>query len=181
MTYGKGGLTIVRGILGVHVDDGMGGGDSCFHETLKRLRKIYDFGAYNEGEFEFCGVRYRQRDDGTIEMDQVEYLKKVEPIEIPRKRRMTPNEDLNAIEVQHLRRLCGSLQYAAAAKVGSLQSIVTRGKVQHLKEASRVLFEGKKHSVCLVIVPYRKIESRFAPFLMPHSQPQRNCHPAREH
>jgi hypothetical protein len=115
VTYGKGGKPNVRGVLGIHVDDGIGGGDAYFHEVLSRLKKVYDFGAYNEGEFDFCGVRYRQWDDGTIEMDQVEYLNKIKPIEVPKTRRMTPNDDLNAVEVQHLRQLCGSLQYAAGA------------------------------------------------------------------
>ncbi|CAL1130953.1 unnamed protein product [Cladocopium goreaui] len=34
---------------------------------------------------------------------------------------------------------------------GQLQSMVTRAKVKHLLEANRVLFEGKKHPVCLMI------------------------------
>eukprot|EP00435_Cladocopium_sp_Y103_P007376 s3531_g2.t1 len=171
VTYGKGGKPQVRGILGVHVDDGLGGGDSYFHEVLCRLRKIYDFGAYNEGEFEFCGVRYRQWDDGSIEMDQEGYINKIEPIEVPRNRRATPNEDLTAVEVQQLRRLCGSLQFAAvqtrpdlAAKVGFLQSMVTRGKVQHLIEANRVLYEGKRNPVCLLVVPIPEERVTFCSF-----------------
>ena len=174
VTYGKGGKPNVRGVLGIHVDDGIGGGDAYFHEVLSRLKKVYDFGAYNEGEFDFCGVRYRQWDDGTIEMDQVEYLNKIKPIEVPKTRRMTPNDDLNAVEVQHLRQLCGSLQYAAvhtrpdlAAKVGSLQSMVTRGKVQHLLDANRVLYEGKKFSVCLMVVPIPEEQVTFCSFSDP--------------
>jgi hypothetical protein len=75
------------------------------------------------------------------------------------------------VEVQHLRQLCGSLQYAAvhtrpdlAAKVGSLQSMVTRGKVQHLLDANRVLYEGKKFSVCLMVVPIPEEQVTFCSF-----------------
>eukprot|EP00435_Cladocopium_sp_Y103_P048495 s2024_g14.t1 len=171
VTPGKDGRPRVRGILGVHVDDGLGGGDSYFHEVLGKLRKIYDFGAYNEGEFEFCGVKYKQWDDGTIEMDQGEYLNKIEPIEIPRLRRMTPNEDLTPVEVQQLRRICGSLQFAAvhtrpdlSAKVGILQSMVTKGKVQHLIDANRVLYESKRHPVCLMVVPIPEERVTFCTF-----------------
>eukprot|EP00435_Cladocopium_sp_Y103_P071366 s617_g37.t1 len=171
VTPGRDGKPRVRGILGVHVDDGLAGGDSYFHEVLAKLRKIYDFGAYNEGEFEFCGVRYRQWDDGTIEMDQCGYLEKIEPVEIPRSRRQTPEEGLSAVEVQQLRRICGSLQFAAvhtrpdlAAKVGILQSMVTKGKVQHLIDANRVLYEAKKHKVCLVIVPIAESRVTFCCF-----------------
>ena len=167
----KTGQPIVRGVLGIHVDDGIGGGDQYFHQVLEKLRGIYDFGAYNEGSFEFCGVRYQQWDDGSIEMDQIDYLRKIEPIEVPKHRRNNPNEDLNDREVQQLRRLCGSLQFAAvhtrpdlAAKTGHLQSMVTRGKVHHLLEANRVLMEGKKNSLCLMVVPIPQHQVTFCSF-----------------
>ena len=56
ITAGPNGQPKVRGCLGLHVDDGIGGGDEYFREVIERLRKIYDFGAYNEGEFEFNSV-----------------------------------------------------------------------------------------------------------------------------
>ena len=69
VTPEKHGKPVVRGVLGIHVNDGIGGGDENFHSVFNQLKQVYDFGVYNEGEFEFCGVRYRQWDDGTIEMD----------------------------------------------------------------------------------------------------------------
>ena len=161
----------VRGVLGIHVDDGIGGGDSYFGEVIEKLRGIYEFGAYNEKEFDFCGVHYRQWDDGSIEMDQVGYLQKIEPIEIPRSRRKEPDALVSEVERQHLRRLCGSIQFAAvhtrpdlAAKTGQLQSVVTRAQVKHLMEANRVLYEGKKHAVCLLIVPISEKSLAFCSF-----------------
>ena len=171
ITRGKDDRPIVRGVLGVHVDDGIGGGDSYFQSVIQRLKGIYAFGAYNEVQFDFCGVHYKQWDDGSIEMDQVGYMKKIEPIEIPRPRRNTPDAEVSETERQHLRRVCGSLQYAAvhtrpdlAAKVGQLQSVVTRAKVKHLLEANRVLFEGKKHEVCLILVPIPESQVAFCSF-----------------
>ena len=171
VTPEKDGSPRIRGVLGIHVDDGIGGGDGYFHGVLQKLKGIYDFGAYNEGSFEFCGVRYRQWDDGTIEMDQTEYLRRIEPIEIPKHRRMDPKSDLTPVEVQHLRRICGSLQFAAvhtrpdlSAKVGQLQSMVTKGQVQHLLEANRVLYEGKKYPVCIMIVPIPEHQVTFCSF-----------------
>lgn len=160
VTMNADGTPRVRGVLGIHVDDGLGGGDSYFSSIIQKLREIYHFGSYDEGDFEFCGVRYRQWDDGSIEMDQIEYLKKVEPIDVPRSRRMIPDDPVSEWERQQLRRLCGSVQFAAvhtrpdlAAKVGQLQSLVTKAQVKHLLEANRVLYEGKKHDVCLMVVP----------------------------
>ena len=171
VTQNKIGKPEVRGMLGVHVDDGIGGGDSFFKATLQKLRDRFSFGAYNEHEFDFCGVHYKQWDDGTIEMDQKGYLKGVEPIDVPKARRQEPESELNETERYHLRALCGSIQYAAvhtrpdlAAKVGQLQSCIPRGKVKDLLEVNRVLYKGKRHHVCIMVVPIRIEDLTFCAF-----------------
>eukprot|EP00435_Cladocopium_sp_Y103_P016603 s1744_g4.t1 len=171
VTSGANGKPVVRGILGVHVDDGIGGGDHFFKETLEKLRKHFNFGAYNEHEFDFCGVHYKQWDDGTIEMDQKEYIRKIEPLNVPKSRRQELESEVSEAERQGLRGLCGSIQFAAvhtrpdlAAKVGQLQSAIPRAKVKDLLEANRVLYEGKKHHVCLLIVPIAVQQVTFCAF-----------------
>eukprot|EP00435_Cladocopium_sp_Y103_P004756 s3346_g1.t1 len=161
----------VRGCLGLHVDDGIGGGDSYFREIIGRLRKKFEFGAYNEGEFEFCGVKYFQWDDGSIEMSQDSYIQKIAPIEIPRHRRMQSQESLTPTETQRLRQLCGSLQYAAvhtrpdlAAKVGEVQAMVTKACVEHMVTANRILYEAKTRPVNLMIVPIQENQVTFCAF-----------------
>eukprot|EP00435_Cladocopium_sp_Y103_P075770 s178_g64.t1 len=171
VTQGKYGEPKVRGVLGIHVDDGIGAGDGYFKSTIQKLRGIYEFGAYYEKEFDFCGVHYKQWDDGSIEMEQINYLQKIEPIDVARSRRSDPEAAVSEIERQHLRRLCGSLQYAAvhtrpdlSAKTGQLQSVVTKAQVKHLLEANRVLYEGKKHPVCLMVVPIPEEQVAFCVF-----------------
>ena len=150
----------VHGILGIHVDDGLGGGDRYFSKVIEELRSIYNFGSYDEREFTFTGIHYRQWDDSSIEYDQIAYIERIHPIHIPRERRKQPTADLTPAEVKELRRLNGSLQYAAvhsrpdiAAKVGFLQTCVNKGQVQHLLEANKVLQEAKTHQISLMIVP----------------------------
>ena len=152
VTEGPNGRPVVRGILGIHVDDGIGGGDDYFKGILQQLKDKFSFGAYNEHEFEFCGVHYKQWDDGTLELDQKEYMNRIEPINVPKNRRATPEADLTDTEKQCLRGLCGSLQFAAVhtrpdlcAKVGQLQACIPKGRVKDLLEGNRVLYEGKKH------------------------------------
>ena len=144
MTPGQNGQPIVHGCLSVHVDDGIGGRDKYFGEVIERLRGIYEFGAYNEGQFEFCGVKHFQWDDGSIEMEQSSYIQKISPVEIPRNRRQDPKSSLTDTETQMLRQICGSLQYAAvhtrpdlAAKVGELQAAIPKGRIDHLLNANR--------------------------------------------
>ena len=171
VTKGPGGEPRVRGVLGIHVDDGIGGGDACFGKVIEQLRGIYSFGSYDEGEFVFTGIRFRQWDDGSIEMDQTTYLEKIMPIHVSRDRRHRLEDPLNASEVHELRRLNGSLQYAAvhtrpdiAAKVGFLQSMVTKGRVKHLLEANKVLHEAKSYAVSLMVVPIPEKHVTFCTF-----------------
>ena len=39
----------VHGVLGIHVDDGIGGGDRYFKDVIDKLRAKYSFGSYDEG------------------------------------------------------------------------------------------------------------------------------------
>ena len=158
----------VHGVLGIHVDDG---GDSYFSKVIEELRAIYNFGSYEEGEFNFTGIHFRQWLDGSIEMDQSAYVEKILPIHVPRERRLQANASLTANEVKELRRLNGSLQYAAvhtrpdiAAKVGYLQTRIYQGQVQHLLEANKVLQETKAHRVSLMIVPITEQNVTFCTF-----------------
>ena len=66
----------MHGVLGIHVDDGIGGGDSYFTQTIEKLRKIYSFGSYDEVEFTFTGIHFRQWDDGSVEQDQIAYVER---------------------------------------------------------------------------------------------------------
>ena len=98
-------------------------------------------------------------------------LGKDSTIHIPRERRLRPDEPLSEAEVHELRRLNGSLQYAAvhtrpdvAAKVGYLQSEVTKGCVRHLIEANKVLHEAKSHSVSIMIAPIPEQHVTFCTF-----------------
>ena len=73
--------------------------------------------------------------------------------------------------MQQLRQICGSLQYASvhtrpdlAAKIGELQTAVTKGKIEHLITANRVLYEAKSHPVSLMIVPIKEQQVTFCAF-----------------
>ena len=150
----------VHGVLGINVDDGIGGGDRYFSEVIEKLRSIYSFGSHDEGESVFTGIRFRQEDDGSVDTDQSRYIEKIVPIHVPRERRQDPSSAFSPSEVKELRRLNGSLQYAAvhtrpdlSAKIGFLQSQINKGEVRHLMEANRVLQEAKSHHVSIMVVP----------------------------
>ena len=160
-----------HGALGVHVDDGIGGGDQKFRDTLNEVQKVFKFGSWEEKTFTFTGIRFHQWDDGSIEYDQVKYIEGIRAIEVSMVRRKTPEALVTEPERRELRSLVGALQYAAvhsrpdlAAKVGEVQSRVTKAQVQDLLTANRVLQEAKAHKVSLMTLPIAPEHVAFCAF-----------------
>ena len=57
-------------VLGEHVDDVIGGGDEFFDRSLmKAVRKEFDFGAWDLGNFRFKGRQISQMPNGEIVFD----------------------------------------------------------------------------------------------------------------
>eukprot|EP00435_Cladocopium_sp_Y103_P067027 s232_g29.t1 len=61
------------GILGTHVDDGIGGGNENFEKALEKLQKTLPFGTREYGKFKFTGLDIEQLPDGSIKVNQGSY------------------------------------------------------------------------------------------------------------
>ena len=149
-----------HGSLGIHVDDGIAGGDEVFHQMLRRVENRFKFGAFEKKEFKYTGINFRQWDDYSIEYDQISYIEKISPISIDKGRKLQPNAPVTPEERSSLRSLVGALQYAAvhsrpdlSAKVGELQSAVCKATVEELITANKVLHEAKSNKVSLMVLP----------------------------
>ena len=161
-----------RGVIGIHVDDGLCGGDAVFLERLKQLQKKYPFGSEKVGSFTFTGVNMHQRGDKSIVLSQSEYVKKIASISVSHKRREEPNEKVTEDERQQLRALVGSLQYAAvntrpdiSSRLSMIQSHINKATVETLLEGNRVLHEARRHhDVNIVIQPISCDDFRFLAF-----------------
>ena len=108
-------------------------GFTYFSMVIQRLRDKYSLRSYDEGEFTFTGIDFRQWDDGSIEYDQHEFLERIQPAHVLKHRRNEPESPLFEEEQHELRRLNGNIQYAAAhtrpdlsANVGMLQSAIPK-------------------------------------------------------
>ena len=150
----------LEGCLGIHVDDGIGGGGPKFMAMLKKVEARFKFGAFETGEFTYTGIRFKQWDDSSIEYDQIDYIEKIPPISLGKGRRDDPEALVTEEERTSFRSLIGALQYSAvhsrpdlAAKIGELHSEVTRARVKHLLLGNRVLAEAKQNRVSLMVLP----------------------------
>ena len=59
----------IHGVLGVHVDDVIGGGDETFDRIVTAVRKEIDLGAWDVGNFRFKGRHISQMSSGEIVFD----------------------------------------------------------------------------------------------------------------
>ena len=149
------------GIIGIHVDDGICGGNEKFQTKLRLLEQKYPFGSYKTTEFTFTGIELKQRGDYSIVLSLQKYVGKINPIKVEVNRKTLENEKVTEEEKQSLRGLIGSLQYAAtntrpdlSAKLSNLQSEINKATVGTLLAANRVLHEAKTNKdVAITIKP----------------------------
>lgn len=162
----------LSGALGVHVDDGIYGGDDYFHQQIQKLEQKYPFGSKKSRSFTFTGIDMQQQPDNSIRLSQAKYVNNISPISIKPDRRQNEDEKVTEEERHQLRGLVGSLQYAAvhtrpdiSSALSHLQSQINQAKVSTLITANKVLHSAKKHSdVCIQIQPIAIKDVRFIAF-----------------
>ena len=142
----------IHGLVGVHVDDGLGAGDAIFEQAIAQLEQRYPFGSKKESDFIFTGIHISQKWDGSIELDQTQYIEDIPAIDIERARRQSPELSVTSEEKQALRGLIGSIQYAAtntrpdlSAKLSLLQAKINCATIRDLGDANKLLHEAKLH------------------------------------
>ena len=165
----------IAGILGIHVDDGIGGGNQQFHDVISQLEKKYPFGAKKVSSFTFTGIDLTQKEDNSIIMSQSTrstYVRKIKHIPIEPNRKTQMELEITEAERGLLRGLVRSLQYAAvntrpdlANRLSQLQSSINKAKIEDLLEANKLLHEAKKyHDVTITIKPIPHKDFRFMAF-----------------
>ena len=162
----------IHGILGIHVDDGLGGGDPVFHAQLKKLEAKYPFGSHRKRDMTFTGLHIKQEANHEIFVDQKEYIQDIPSIQVNRERRADLKSPVTPNELQALRGLIGSLQYAASntrpdlsCKLSLLQARIPVATVQDLMTGNKILHEAKRYAD--TFVRYRPIpisQIRFVSF-----------------
>ena len=150
---GSGNQRKLHGAIGIHVDDGVGGGDQYFQQQLVALSKVLPFGSHKHRKFTFTGIELEQLPDFSIRASQADYIHRIMAIDVPKIRREQPNSPTTESEKSKLRGLVGSLQYAVthtrpdiASKLGEVQTDMANPTIQTLLSCNKVLREAQEHS-----------------------------------
>ncbi|CAL1130755.1 unnamed protein product [Cladocopium goreaui] len=164
---GEGSQRKLHGALGVHVDDGVGGGDEYFHQQIQALSKVLPFGSFKTRKFVFTGIELEQLPDCSIRASQADYVHRILPIDIGKPRREQISSPVTDSEKSKLRGLIGSLQYAVthtrpdlAARLGEVQTDMSSPTVQTLMQCNKVLREAQEHSdvqICFRSIPMSQV------------------------
>ena len=156
------------GLLCLHVDDMLGGGDpnsATYQAAEQEIQKAFNFRSWQKDEdFEYCGSQMTRDEDGTWHVSHSEYFKKVLPIPVDKNR--PPGQPLTDKEQTMLRGLLGSLQWPAVqtsphiqASTPLLSGEMSNGTSSALLEANRLLRFCKTNSdVHLTFPPLGQLE-----------------------
>ena len=157
--YLRDGTGVCKGVLVVHVDDLMVGGDKSdfTKQAFERLHKRFPFGTWQEVAKETSGVTYCGKEikvveslgERMIELSQNGFIDgRLDKIEIKRERLKDSNRHATAEELTDYRSAVGSLQWLStqsrpdiAFEVNQLQKRVKDLRVFDLLRANRVIKE----------------------------------------
>ena len=134
------------GIMALHVDDIVFGGNQNFSVILDGLRNKFPFKHWKKGSGDFLGRKLKQSDDGSIEIDQSEYSKMVEVAKISKERRKDKGQLLTDQETKQLRGIVGAANWIVgssrpdlAAATAMLQQKIGKATIEDLIEANRLV------------------------------------------
>ena len=96
-------------VLGVHVDDVIGGGNETFDTIRTTVRKEFDSGALDVGNSRFKGRQISKMPNGEIVCDMEQYKHEFEQIEVSNVYKTKPERLLNSKEHTQFRGGVGSL------------------------------------------------------------------------
>ena len=88
----------IHGVLSVHVDDVIGGGDETFDRIRTTVRKDFDNESWDIGSFRFKGRQVSQMPNGEDAFDMEQYKHELEQIEVSKAEKTNLERILNSKE-----------------------------------------------------------------------------------
>ena len=145
------------GTCGVYVDDFIVAGktnDPRWRKAKESLQKLYKWGKWETNSFTLCGVRYLQKSDYSVRMDQQDFTRKLfsADFNIPKNlHKMNGKNKLDAAGLKTLRGINGSLQWLVsntrvdlAAKVSLSASATANPTIESLQKANKLIRQAQR-------------------------------------
>ena len=153
----------LSGVMVLHVDDFMYGGDHRFHkDVITKLVSIFELRIQNCVNFKYIGLDLVQTSD-CIQINQDKYIQSLEGIEVPRGRAQMKSASLTVEEKKAVKSVCGQLLWVSnntrpdmSYDTSTLCNLGTNGTVQDLLKVNKVIRTMKQDKV---VVKYPNLGS----------------------
>ena len=145
----------LEGLCILHVDDFLIGGKPEFFDLIKKeFMNKFTFGKVQCQKFKYTGLNIEQSQDGTIHLDQNEYIQSLQPISIEKP--VDKNKKLSKYMFKKYRALTGQLSWAAEMTRPDLcfdaRELSSRNKdatYADIKKANKILKKAQKEDVSI--------------------------------
>ena len=145
-TYVKEGK--LHGIVTTHSDDLILAGDETFEENITvKLKDMFTFSKFEENKFKYCGCNITVADDGTITLDQNDYIEKLDELFVEK---IDESTELSKEEIKLVRGKIGELLWISlmtrpdiSFDVNILSSEVANGTIATVKAVNKIVRKAK--------------------------------------
>ena len=146
----------LAGLIETHVDDFLWAGNPSFEKCIAvLLSSAFHIGSHSGSEFEHLGLHITQRKElSQIELDQIEYIEQIEPIQVSHDRQSNKKEFCTKEESFQFRQLVGKLNWIASQSrpdiafgVCMLSSTMKNPKIKNVLPANKLLRKIKEQTL----------------------------------
>ena len=138
----------LHGIVTTHSDDLILAGDESFEENItSKLKDMFTFSKFEKNKFKYCGCNITVEEDGTITLDQNDYIERIEELAIENS---DDNTELSRGEIKLVRGKIGELLWVSlmtrpdiSFDVNILSSEVATGTIATVKAVNKVVRKAK--------------------------------------
>ena len=147
----------LAGFCVVHVDDCLTAGNQVFKShVLCHLCSYFSLSSKRTKQFKYVGWNINQQPN-SIEVDQIDYQKGIEPIEVNAARMNQPDQRLNQSDIKNYQQLLGKLQWLSSQSRPDIRFTVlecslmaSKPRVCDVIAINKVVKKAKKDEIKLV-------------------------------
>ena len=143
-------------LIEIHVDDFLWAGNPSFEKcVIVPLSSAFNIGNHSCSELEHLGLHITQRKElSQIELDQIEYIEQIGPIQVSRDRQSNKKEFCTKEESFQFRQLVGKLNWITSQSrlgiafgVCMLSSTMKNPKIKNVLAANKLMRKVKEQSL----------------------------------
>ena len=156
------------GLLILYVDDILfGGNDRFLQEVIEKLKTIFEISSEQESAFKYLGISIMQAEDGTITVDQKQYINNIKQIPISSERSCEKDSTLTSQERTLLKSVVGKLNWATGISrpdLGFLVGTIMTSKnatVKDILTANKIINQAQNSQTSILFPRFKSLKDMY--------------------